>query len=105
MDIVFELLFDLLFEGSVEITKNHKISKWIRYPLLVILSIFFSSIIGLLYYIGFSIGRENYILSLIFVISASLMVMGIFSQYHKYKNNKKKWCKYILIALMRISVE
>ena len=90
MDIVFEIIFDLLFEGSVEITKNKKISKWIRYPLLVVLSLFFVFIIGLLYYIGLKIGRESYLLSLFFVITASAMVVGLYVQYHKYKTNKPK---------------
>ena len=44
MDIVFEALVDLFLEGTFELTKNKKVSKWIRYPLMVIISLIFGRI-------------------------------------------------------------
>ena len=41
MEYLFEFIAELLLEGSLEISKNKKISKWIRYPLLITISLFF----------------------------------------------------------------
>ena len=40
MEFLFELLFGLLFEGSVEAAKSEKVPRWIRYPLIALLSLF-----------------------------------------------------------------
>ena len=32
MDFIIELVMELLLEGSIEISSNKKVSKWIRYP-------------------------------------------------------------------------
>lgn len=52
MDFLFELIFELLFEGSTEIAKNRKISKWIRYPIIVFILLFFIPIFGLIGIVG-----------------------------------------------------
>lgn len=33
MEFILEFIFDLVFESSMEIAKDKKIKKWIRYPL------------------------------------------------------------------------
>jgi len=45
MEFLIEELLNLIFEGSIEISSNKKVSKWIRYPLIVIIILFFSVII------------------------------------------------------------
>lgn len=52
MDFIFELVADLIFEGSIEISKNKKISKWIRYPIIFLLLAFFLLLFGFLGLIG-----------------------------------------------------
>lgn len=41
MELLFEFLGEIFFEGIIEIIKNKKISKWIRYPLFLLISVFF----------------------------------------------------------------
>ncbi len=63
MELLLEIIFDLILEGSVEVAKNRKISKWIRYPLVVLISLFIIAIIGLLTVIGFALifkGENRY---------------------------------------------
>lgn len=55
MDLLIEFIFELLFEGSIEITKSKKESKWIRYPLIVLLSFFILAIILLIAFLGIKI--------------------------------------------------
>ncbi len=55
MEVLFEIIFDLIIEGSAEVAKNRKINKWIRYPAVVIISLFIIAIIGLLTFISFAL--------------------------------------------------
>ncbi len=55
MEILLEIIFDLIVEGSVEVVKNRKVSKWIRYPIVVLIYLFIIAIIGLLTFIGFAL--------------------------------------------------
>ena len=60
--MLIEAILDLLFDGSVEIAKNKKISKKIRYPLIGLVILFVSLAIGLILYIGISMllsGEKN----------------------------------------------
>lgn len=34
MDFIFELLFELIFEGALSVSSDKKVSKFIRYPLI-----------------------------------------------------------------------
>ena len=46
MGVLLELLFDLALEGSMEIAKSEKAPKWLRYPLIVLLSLLILTILG-----------------------------------------------------------
>ncbi len=41
MEFLMELVIDLLLDGSVEVAKSRKISKWIRYPVIAMLAILY----------------------------------------------------------------
>lgn len=34
MDFIFELLFELIFEGALSVSSDKKVPKFIRYPLI-----------------------------------------------------------------------
>lgn len=55
MELLLEIIFDLIVEGSAEVAQNRKISKWIRYPVVVLISLFIIAIIGLLTFISFAL--------------------------------------------------
>ena len=46
MEFLLELIFELLFEGSMEAAKSRKVPRWIRYPLIVLLSLFILGVLG-----------------------------------------------------------
>ncbi|MDD6224528.1 MAG: hypothetical protein PUB18_05990 [bacterium] len=85
MDFVIELVLELLLEGSMEISSNKKISKWIRYPILALLILFFASIIFGIIILGILIIPDN-IFGGIFSITVGLfvLVMSIFQFRKKY---------------------
>ncbi len=65
---------ELVLEGSFEVSKSSKIPKYIRYPLIGILSLFFIAVIGLLFFTGILSLKEN-ILSGVFLISVGLFLL------------------------------
>jgi len=91
MDIIFEILVDFLLEGSIEIGTNQKVSRIIRYPLLIlVLLLFLSVILGLLYF-GIKIYKVNKIGS-IFIIVVALFLFGgaIIKTKNIYDQEKKR---------------
>lgn len=74
MEYIIEFIFELLFEGSLEISKNKKVPKYIRYPLIVIILIFFILVIGLILLTGILSLKENIIIGLLFIIIGLLLL-------------------------------
>ena len=52
MEFILEFIFDLVFESSMEIAKDKKIKKWIRYPLDFVLFLFIIAVIGTIFFVG-----------------------------------------------------
>lgn len=73
MEFIFELIADLFLEGSVEIASNKKISKWIRYPILAIIILFFIVIIFGLMYLGI-ISLKNSLIGGAFIILVGIIL-------------------------------
>lgn len=74
MEFIAEFLFELLFEGSMEISTNKKVPKWIRYPLICLVALFFLSITILLLIVGISIWNKS-ILASLFVVAVSIFLL------------------------------
>jgi len=73
-----EDLFDLIFDILVEITSCEKVPKWIRYPLILIITLFFTIIILGLFVLGILFLKDNLIIGLMFIfISILLLFSGI----------------------------
>lgn len=91
MDDLLEFILELILEGTVEISKNNKITKWIRYPLIFIVSILFLAVILLILFIGISIYKESIALSIAFIIlSIALLIGGIKKFKNTYINKTKE---------------
>ncbi len=78
MEYIFEFIMELVLEGGIEVSKNSKISKYIRYPLIGILSLFFIAVIGLVFFAGILSLKEN-ILSgiLLILVGLYLLIMSV----------------------------
>lgn len=78
MDFIIELIFELIAEGTVELSKSTKVPKLIRYPLIVIIVLFVTGIFGIILFAGLMLLKENVILGIVLIAIALLMlVMGI----------------------------
>lgn len=61
MDDFIEFLLELLLDGSIEVSKNKKVPKWIRYPIMILLILLFSLVLLFIIYLGLSILRDSII--------------------------------------------
>ena len=78
MDILFELLFELIAEGTVELSKSIKVPKYIRYPLIAIIILFFIGIVGIIFLVGLALFKQNNLFGIFFIaLALFLLVMGI----------------------------
>ncbi|MGM9632047.1 MAG: hypothetical protein ACI3XL_03020 [Eubacteriales bacterium] len=73
MEYVFEFLLELLLEGGIEIGKSSKTPEYIRYPLFVIISLFFIAVIGLIFFVGILSLKENILLGILLILIGLFM--------------------------------
>jgi len=91
MEYLFEFILELVLEGSIEVSKSSKIPKYIRYPLIVIISLFFITIIGLIFFVGIVSLKENIFVGIFFIlIGLSMLIMSVikFRKTYLTKINK-----------------
>lgn len=78
MECIFEFIIEFALEGSIEVCKSSRIPKYIRYPLIGILSLFFIAVIGLLLFTGI-LSLKDHILSgiLLILVGLYLLIMSV----------------------------
>lgn len=92
MEMLFEFIFELLFEGSVEVAKSKNLPKWVRYPIITLLSLCVIAVVLLFFILGvfLIIKNESYslFLGLVFLIIDILFVVSIAKKIKELKNRK-----------------
>lgn len=74
IECIGEFLLDLAFEAS----RSHKVPKWIRYPLIAMLSLFFIAVIGLIMVAAYLACKEHILVGIfLFSIGMLLLIMGV----------------------------
>lgn len=89
MDLLFEIIFELIVEGSIEISSNKKVSKWIRYPLIAILAVLFGGVILVLFVVGIGLLHENVVGSIFFIAVDVFVLIGSIVKFKKIYLSKK----------------
>ena len=85
MEFLIEFLAELILEGSMEISEDEKMPKWLRYICLTIVTLFFGAITIGLFILGVYVGKENIYLGLFFILIAfTLLISGIVKFEKKY---------------------
>ncbi len=91
MEYVFEFIMELVLEGCMEVSKSSKIPKYIRYPLIGVLSLFFIAVIGLVLFTGILALKESILLGVfLIVVGLFLLIMSVirFRKAYLTKINK-----------------
>ncbi len=90
MEFIFEFLLELIFEGTLEASKNKKIPKYIRYPLIGIIILFFLAVIGLIFFVGIMFFKESVIGGIFFIaIGVFMLIMSIIKFRETYLLKKR----------------
>ena len=73
-----EFIFEFIFGFMVELVFENKVPKYIRYPLLVIISLFFLYVIGVFIFEGIILLRDNMLRGWFFIfVGLFLFIMSI----------------------------
>ena len=76
MEFFLEIVFEFLFEGIIEVIKNKKVSKWIRYPLFILVTLLYTCISFLFFSLAFSFIRESLLTFIIlFIIGLAILII------------------------------
>ena len=85
MEVLFEILLSIIVEGSIEISSNKRLSKWVRYPLIILLGLFFASVILCVLFVGISSLEQNIFVGLLLIFIGLIMLFGcIYKFMRKY---------------------
>ncbi len=74
MQVILEFLMEIVLEGSLYIAGNKKISKWIRYPIIGIIVLFFGAVIFGIGFFGVIIFEKSKLLSF-FLLGISMLFL------------------------------
>ena len=85
MEFLIEFLVELILEGSMEISEDEKMPKWLRYICLTIVTLVFGVVTIGLFILGIYAGKENIYIGLFFILVAFiLLISGIIKFEKKY---------------------
>jgi len=89
MEFLIELLVDLILEGSLEISEDEKMPKWLRCICFTIVTLVFGAVTIGLFILGIYLGKENIYVGLFFILIAFiLLISGIVKFEKKYIQRK-----------------
>ncbi len=91
MEFLFELLLELIAEGTVELSQSIRVPKFVRYLLIAIIIVFFIAVIGIMVIASITALQENLIFGIILVaLTLFTLVMGILKFRKTYLTRKNK---------------
>jgi len=102
LEALFELVFELIGEGSLSIGTNKKYSRWIRYSMLFLASIFYIGVIAFMVFLGFAVLEDGLWRAIffwgfpLFFVVASILILR--EDYKKRKNKERKTKEKILFT-------
>lgn len=90
MEYIIEFNLELILEGSMELSQNKRVPKIIRYPLIVIIILFFLTVTLGLIIVGIFILKQNILIGLfIILIDLIILIASIFKFRNMYLNKSK----------------
>ena len=93
MDFIIELIFEILFDGLLETSKSNKVPKFIRYPLIVIILLFFVLVIGFIFIVSILAFKESIIAGILLIIIDLFLLVGSIYKFRKEYFSKNNYIK------------
>ena len=102
MELIIEFIIELILDGSFELSKNLKTPKWLRYPLIALVVLFFIAVIAIILIVGFLALKESTIIGLLLIIIAIAFAVysiakfvDIYIKRNPNGDDYKLWNKFI----------
>ena len=83
MDIVLEFFLELIVDGGIEASGNKKLSRWIRYPLIALVVLFWGAVIAMMFYLAFGLSSDEPVASVIFSLLGLFFLVGTVLKFRK----------------------
>ena len=83
MELLIELILELVLDGCIEVSKNKKVPKPIRYLLIMFLSIFFMAVIGIIFFSGILMLKYQIIVGIMIILIGMLMLILAIIKFRK----------------------
>ncbi|OUP46382.1 hypothetical protein [Pseudoflavonifractor sp. An187] len=83
MDIVLEFFLELIVDGGIEASGNKKLSRWIRYPLIALVVLFFGAVIAMMFYLAFGLSSNEPVASVAFSSLGVFLLVGTLLKFRK----------------------
>lgn len=91
MEFLFEILFEFILEGSMEICKSKTANAFLRFFAFLFLVLFFGCFFVLFTFLGIRCLRNNLAGgTFILLVELGLLLLGEIKLYHYYLKNKVK---------------
>ncbi len=90
MEVLFEILGEIFFEGIIEVIKNKRISKWIRYPLFVVMNVFYLALFGIMFIICINSFLKKEILGGMVVLFIAILFLILYICFLRKLIKKKE---------------
>lgn len=90
MEFMFEILLELILEGTFEISKSKKVPKIIRYPLIIVIILLFLGVALLIFYTGvLAYQKINKICGILFITLGIVFLVASIIKFKKMYLVKK----------------
>lgn len=86
--MIAEFIAELFFEGMLEIMANKAVSKWVRYPLTVLVVCFFGIIIIGLFLLGCKVAATQLLIALFLWAFSAVALVWVVSLFKKKRRSK-----------------
>lgn len=90
MEFIIEEILCFLLESSIDASADKRKSKWIRYPLIAVVMLFFAAVIGVIVFAGVISLKENVLMSVFCFAIAAVIVVGAVIKFRKVYGRMKK---------------
>lgn len=90
MEFIFEFLLELVLEGTIEISQSSKVSKVVRYPLIILIILLFLGVALLIIFTGIlAYQKMDKICGILFItIGITFLIAGIMKFKKLYLKKK-----------------
>ncbi len=91
MEILLEIVGELVLEGCLAVGSNRKVSKWVRYPLLTLVLLFYLAVAGILLTVTVVSLREGNILAFLvmLVLDGGLLTLTVLAARKRLEKKKE----------------